>query len=169
MADNAPAKAVNLEAEFSALMARLDVEADMNDDEGSLESWIRNKLATIASADDFAAINAAMEGSGLKASKDLVGHTFEILDLGVKKSTKDGDGNGVGSQLKKYAIVKAVDVSSGEELIIDGGGDQFVSGLVRMRDLYDFPFTGTLLGTTTGSGNTLLSWRFMDPKRAKIQ
>lgn len=167
MADKAPAK-FDPSAAFNALTARLDLESDMGDGD-SLKEWIQGKLGAIAEADDFNAINELMSATGLTPSKDCVGRTFEITDFGTRNSTKIGDGTGPGSQLNKYCIVQATDVSTGDQIMIDGGGDQFVAGLVRMRDLYDFPFTGTIIGTGTGSGNTLLSWRFFDPKRAKIQ
>jgi hypothetical protein len=168
MADTAPAK-VNPKTEFEQFQSRLQLEADVTSDDDNLKDWIQGKLGAISVADDFNAINAVMEATGLTPSKELVGRTFVIQDFGTRNSTRESDGNGPGSQLRKYCIVKAVDASTGEEFIIDGGGDQFVAGLVRMRDLYDFPFTGTLLGTPTGSGNVLLSWRFFDPKRPKIQ
>lgn len=151
---------------FLRAKAMLDNEATMADD--SLSEWIRGKLAAISVADDFMSINAIMQASGMTASKDLVGRTLEILDFATRESSDAIKANG-GSQLEKYAIIKAVDTNTGEELIVDGGGDQFVIGMVRMRDLYGFPFKGTVVGNTTASGNTLLSWVFQDPQRPKIQ
>lgn len=151
---------------FLRAKAMLDNEASMGDE--SLADWIRGKLAALSVADDFASINALMQGGGLTASQDLVGRTLEIQDFGTRESSAAIKAQGK-SLLEKYAIIKAVDINTGEELIVDGGGDQFVMGMVRMRDLYGFPFTGTVVGQTTGSGNTLLSWNFQDPKRPKIQ
>lgn len=141
----------------------LDVEASLST--SSTEEWIQTKLAGILTADSFDAINNLMTQTGLTPAKTLIGRTFEIQDFGLSESAGEFRAN---SQLQKYCLVKAVDVSSGEEFIVDGGGDQFVAGLVRMRDLYGFPYTGTLLSTTTQAGFELHYWRFHDPKRAKL-
>lgn len=169
MADNAPAK-VDPAEEFKRVMRKItnEIETSGGDDD-QLTSWIQGKLAAILSADDFNAINAIVEQGTLTASQDLVGRTFEIRDFALRKSTIQGPKEGVGSQMNSFAIIDAVDVSSGEPILIDGGGDQFVAQMVRMRDLYGFPYVGTIIGRVTGSGNTLLSWRFFDPKRPKIQ
>ena len=158
--DNLPANPVDYQAAFAAQVASLDVEASLTDN--SLETWIQTKLGAIATADSFEAINAIMTESGMTAAKTMVGHTFEITDFFVRESA---DAYRENSMLKKWAAVKAVDTSTGADYLIDGGGDQFVMGLVRMRDLYGFPFTGTLLALTTAGGNDLQYWRFFDPKR----
>jgi hypothetical protein len=164
MADKAPAKVIPTPAErFDAIVDKLNLETEMTTgDSESLNEFIKGTLADIGEADDFAAINAGMEGVSLPASKDLVGRTFVIQDFALRPSTKEG------GRLKKYAIIKAID-ENGEEYIFEGGGDNFVVGLVRMRDLYDFPYTGTITGRPTANNQTLLGWRFQDPKRDKIQ
>lgn len=155
-------------AQFAAKIAMLENEAALsNGEDSNLTQWIQGKLTAILEADDFNAINQLMTETGLNKSKDLIGRTFEIQDFVLRESADAFREQG--SQLQKYAIIQAVDTSTGEEFMIDGGGDQFIAGLVRMRDLYNFPYTGTLLGMTTGSGNTMLYWRFSDPKRAKSQ
>lgn len=151
-------------AVFENRRAVLDAEASMTDT--STADWIKGKVGAILEATDFAAINALMDDAGLTPAKSLVGRTLTILDLAVRESAPQYRDNAESfSALQKFCIVKAADHETGEEFIIDGGGDQFVAGLVSMRDLYGFPFTGTLLGKTTGSGNTLQYWRFHDPKR----
>jgi hypothetical protein len=161
MTDKSPAK-VNPSREFNALANKLAIETDMVETDGaSLDEFVKGRLVAIDQADDFASVNAAMESVSLPASKDLVGRTFAILDFALRQSTKEG------GRLKKYAIIKSVD-ENGEEFIFEGGGDNFVIGLTRMRDLYDFPFTGTITGRPTDNG-VLIAWRFMDPKRPKIQ
>lgn len=151
---------------FAARRAAIDAEAAMSGN--SLEDFIQAKIGAILTADSFEQINALMTQTGLTAARDLIGRTFEILDFATKESAqayRNAANPEKFSALEKFAIVKGVDVSTGEEFIIDGGGDQFVAGIVAMRDLYDFPFTGTLLAQTTSSGRELQYWRFMDPKR----
>lgn len=174
MSENVPAKTSASEvakfqaAQFAAKKAMLENEAAIsNGEDSNLTQWIQGKLTAILEAEDFNAINQLMTETGLNKSKDLIGRTFEIQDFVLRESADAFREQG--SQLQKYAIIQAVDTSTGEEFMIDGGGDQFISGLVRMRDLYNFPYVGTLLGMTTGSGNTMLYWRFSDPKRAKVQ
>lgn len=146
---------------FRTKRAALDLETTITD-RGTLDEWIRTKLVAILDAADFEAINNAMTQTGLTMAKSLVGRTFEIQDFALNESA---DAYREGSALQKYALVKAVDVSTGEEFVVDGGGDQFVAGLVGMRDRYGFPFVGTLLAMQTGSGYDLQYWRFHDPKR----
>ncbi len=161
MADNAPAK-VDPSKQFSQLVNKLAIETDLVEVDGaSLDEFVKGRLVAIDAADDFAAINEAMESVSLPASKDLVGRTFTILDFALRQSTKEG------GRLKKYAIIKSVD-ENGEEFIFEGGGDNFIIGLTRMRDLYDFPFTGTITGRPTDNG-VLIAWRFANPNRPKIQ
>lgn len=151
-------------AEFNRKREMLDMEATLDTDNENLKNWQRGKIAAIMTAGSFAQINALMTESGLTAAQTLVGRTFEIKDFQIKESA-EGYRTGA-SQLEKVAYVEAVDTGTGEEFIIDGGGDNFVSGLVAMRDLYGFPFTGTLLGMATSTpGRTLQYWRFADPKR----
>lgn len=151
----------SLEARFNMRRTALETEAAVVENQ-SLDNWIKGKLVGILEAPDFEAINALMTQTGLTAAKSLVGRTFEILDLGLRESA---DAYRENSVLQKFCLVKAVDVSTGEEFVIDGGGDQFVAGLIAMRDRYDFPFTGTLLAMQTASGYDLQYWRFHDPKR----
>lgn len=158
--DNLPAVKPDYQAAFSSKLAALDVEASLSN--SSLDEWIQGKLGAIATATSFEEINAIMTESGMVAAKTLVGRTFEVKDFVLNESA---DAFRENSKLKKWAAVKAIDTSTGEEYLIDGGGDQFVMGLVAMRDLYGFPFTGTLLSLTTGGGNDLQYWRFFDPKR----
>lgn len=151
---------------FDTVRSRLDAEAGITTTEDtSLRSWIEGKLSDIMSAPSFEDINKLAEESGTSASKNLVGRTFEIRDFALRESF---DAYRENSALQKYALVQATDVSTGEEIIMDGGGDTFVAQLVSMRDLYGFPYTGTLLGLKTGSGFELLYWRWMDPKRKPI-
>lgn len=170
MADKSPAIPAERTPQeiFAEKRASIDLEASLTTD--SLEDWIQGKLAAILSAKSFEEINALMTSTGLTAAKTLIGRTFEIRDFAARESAaafrNNNSEKSSKSQLEKYCIVQAVDLSSGEEILIDGGGDQFVSGLIAMRDLYGFPFQGTLLGQTTQSGYELQYWRFMDPKRA---
>lgn len=152
-------------AQFAAKRAALDNEATLPGRDEALSEWIQSKLSAILNAGDFETINALMTETGLTPSKTLVGRTFEIRDFALSESA---DAFREKSALQKFCIVKAVDVSDGEEFIIDGGGDMFVAGLVAMRDRYDFPFTGTLLAKTTGSGYDMLYWKFFDPKRKPV-
>jgi len=151
---------------FDTEMSKLALEADVTTtDDSSLKQWIEEKLVAMLNADDFEAINAIATESATTASKTLVGRTFEVRDFALRESF---DAFRENSALKKYVLIQAVDASTGEEFIIDGGGDTFVAGLKRMRDLYGFPFVGTILGLKTGSNQELLYWRFMDPKRPKL-
>lgn len=167
MSESTPAKREQNPAElFAARRAAIDAEAALTQSEdSSLNQWIQGKLAAILTADSFEQINTLMTQTGLTMSKALVGRTLEVLDFAVKESA---DAYREKSALQKWCITKAVDTSTGEEFIIDGGGDNYVAGLIAMRDRYDFPFTGTLLAQTTGSGNEMLYWRFHDPKRKPI-
>jgi len=149
--------------QFAGKRAMLDNEATMGGSD-SLKAWKQGKIAAILEADDFNAINNLMVETGLTPSKELVGRTFEIRDFSVAESAEEFRGN---SELQKWAVVNAVDVSTGEEFMIDGGGDMFISGLVAMRDRYDFPFTGTLLAKGVTKGD-MLYWRFHDPKRPTV-
>jgi len=145
---------------------RFDNEAAMVvDQDDSLKSWLEQKLVDIIAAGDYNAINAIADESGLTPSKNLVGRTLEIQDLVLRESA---DGFRDGSTLQKFVIIRAVDKSTGEELIIDGGGDTFVAQLISMRDHYGFPFTGNLLAKRTSSGYDMLLWRFADPGRAPL-
>lgn len=152
---------------FDVALSNLELEASITRTEDtSLNNWIQDKLATILAADSFEAINAEMTKTGLTPSKSLIGRTLEIQDFALRESADQYRDN---SQLKKFTLTQAVDTSTGEEFIIDGGGDNYVAGIVRMRDLYGFPFSGTLLGMQTGSGNEMLYWRFHDPKRKPLK
>lgn len=152
---------------FESFRSRLDLEAETTTVEGgSLEKFIQEKLASIMNAGTFEEINAAAAGSGLTKSKDCVGRRFEIRDLALRESAeafRDG-----GSALQKYTLVEVVDAATGEELVLDGGGDNFVAQLIAMRDRYSFPFTGTILAQRTTNGFDLLYWRFEDPKRKPL-
>lgn len=150
-------------AVFAAKRAALDLETSMTDGD-SLREWIQGKLGAIMTATSFEQINMLMTETGTTAAKSLVGRTFEILDFASRESAEQYRQN---SQLQKYLLVKAVDTSTGEEFVVDGGGDQFVAGLIAMRDLYGFPFSGTLLSLAAGNGD-LQYWRFHDPKRAPV-
>jgi hypothetical protein len=150
---------------FRQEKAKLDNEAGMGGD-GSLQAFKESKLAAILTADSFEAINAIGGDSGLTSARTLVGRTFEIRGFDLRESADQFKNSpDKTSVLDKVAYVQAVDVSDGTTFVIDGGGDQFITPLVRMRDLYDFPFVGTLLALTTGSGYEMHYWRFMDPKR----
>jgi hypothetical protein len=148
---------------FAAKRAALDLETTITGDD-SLTEWIQGKLGAILSAGSFDQINMLMTETGLTPAKSLVGRTLEILDFAARESSDEFREN---SQLQKYLLVKAVDTSTGEEFVVDGGGDQFVAGLIAMRDLYGFPFSGTLLSLRAGRGD-LQYWRFHDPKREPI-
>lgn len=148
-------------ARFATLRAALDVETSVSDT-GSLDEWIKAKLVSILDADSFESINAAMQGTGLTSASALIGRTLEIRDMATRESAEQYREN---SRLQKYALVQCVDTGTGEEFMMDGGGDQFVAGLIAMNERYGFPFTGTLLAMTTGSGNEMHYWRFHDPKR----
>lgn len=148
---------------FQAHADSLAVEASFG--ANSVDEWIMGKLTMILEAEDFEAINALMTQTGLTPSKSLVGRTLEIQDFALRESAEQYRAN---SALKKVTYVKAVDTSTSEDFVIDGGGDQFVAGLLAMRDRYGFPFTGTLLSMSTGSGNELLYWRFQKPKQKRI-
>lgn len=151
---------------FEAIRTRFNNEADGTDVEGgSLQKFIRDKLSAIMSAGDFAAINEAAVGTGLTASKECVGRRFEIKDLAIRESGDTFRGN---NELDKYVLLEVVDCATGEELIVDGGGDTFVTQVMAMRDRYDFPFIGTVLARQTATGNNLLYWRFEDPKRKPV-
>lgn len=169
--ENAPASAEEKYLvppdKFAGIKARFDLESTpVPGETSSLDSWIKSKLVAVMEADDFEAINAIGSETGLTASQNLVGRTLEITDFEMRESA---DQYKKGSQFGKVVYAKAVDTTSGEEFVMDGGGDQFIAAMVRMRDLYGFPFVGTVVGITTGSGNTLLSWRFQNPGRPKIQ
>lgn len=151
----------SIQERFADRRTAIDLETSVSDS-GSLDEWIKGKLVDILDAPDFETINAVMTQSGLTAAKTLVGRAFEIQDFATRESA---DAYRENSRLQKYALVKCVDTSTGEEFIMDGGGDQFVAGLLAMRDRYGFPFQGTLLATTTGSGNDLQYWRFHNPGR----
>lgn len=148
-------------ARFEAVRTGIDIETSLEDG-GSLDEWIKGKLVAILDAPDFEAMNAVMTQSGLTSAKSLVGRALEIQDFATRESAEQYREK---SALQKYALVQCVDTSTGEDFIMDGGGDQFVAGLIGMRERYGFPFTGTLLTMTTGSGNELQYWRFHDPKR----
>jgi hypothetical protein len=151
---------------FSVVRNKLDMEAELvTTDDSSLKTWIEEKLAAILTAGTFEEINSLAAESGLTKSKDLIGRTLEIRDFALRESAEAYREN---SSLQKFVIVQAVDVNTGEELIIDGGGDTFTAQLVAMRDRYDFPYTGTLLGMRTGAGYDMLYWRFSDPKRKPL-
>lgn len=143
---------------FAERKTALDIEKSVTD-RTALDEWIQGKLGAILSAESFDQINMLMTETGLTAAKTLIGRTFEITDFAARESADEYREN---SQLQTYLLVKATDTSTGEEFVIDGGGDQFVSGLIRMRDLYGFPFTGTLLAFRAGRGD-LQYWRFADP------
>lgn len=164
MADKAVAKSEpNPIDVFRAKRDAIDLETTMTDND-SLSEWIQGKLGKIMTAGNFEQINMLMTETGLTPAKSLVGRTFEIRDFAARESSDEFRD---GSQLQKYLLVKAVDVTTGEEFVVDGGGDQFVAGLFAMRDLYGFPFTGTLLSLRAGRGD-LQYWRFHDPKRDPI-
>lgn len=142
---------------FETVLDRLEAEAGLSKTErGSLEEWIKGKLTAIIQADSIAEINALATDSGLTASKNAVGRTFEIKDFVLQESADAFRDNSV---FKKFVIIQAVDTATGEELLIDGGGDTFVAQLISMRDHFGFPFRGTILAKQTGSGNEFLYWR----------
>lgn len=149
-------------AAFQRHREALDTESALVDN--SVGEWIKGKLGTIMEAGSFEEINALMTSTGLTAARDLVGRTLEILDFVVRDTGYDDSP----SAWQKYCIVKAVDVDSGEEFVIDGGGDQFLAGILSMRRLYGFPFTGTLMALGTQSGRDLQYWRFRNPGRPKL-
>jgi hypothetical protein len=132
--------------------------------DNSVGEWIKGKLAGIMEAGSFEEINALMTSTGLTAARDLVGRTLAILDFVVRDT---GYADSVAAW-QQYCIVKASDAETGEEFVIDGGGDQFIAGIVAMRNLYGFPFTGTLLALGTQSGREMQYWRFHNPGRPKI-
>lgn len=151
---------------FEQIRTRFDNEAaDTSEESGSLSKFIQDKLAAIMSAGDFASINSAAEGSGLTKSQDCIGHRYEVKDLALRESAEGYRGS---NELDKYALVAVVDTATGEELVLDGGGDNFVAQLMAMRDRYGFPFTGTILGRQTTNGHTLVYWRFEDPGRKPL-
>ena len=142
-------------------LSRLEIEASLNtQDRGSLEEWMNEKLSAILEASTVEDINRLANDSGLTASKTLGGRTFEIQDFALMESA---DAYRENSILKKFVVIRAVDTSTGEELLIDGGGDTFVAQLVAMRDRFGFPFTGTIVAKTTGSGGELITWRMHVP------
>ncbi|HEV2352693.1 MAG TPA: hypothetical protein VGR89_00480 [Puia sp.] len=160
---------VDASSRFVEKRAMLDTEASLQSN--SLEAFIQEKVAAILDAPDFEAINALMTQTGMTSAKSLVGRTFEIRDLAIRESApqyRNAMSKESYSALEKYGIVKGVDTSTGEEFIIDGGGDQFLAGLIAMRERYDFPFTGTLLGMVTGAGREMQYWRFSDPGRKPV-
>lgn len=153
--------AAALPERWQALKGMLDLETT-EQDRGSLNEWIQGRLVKLHEATSAADINAIVEDSGLSRSKDLVGRTFEIQDFAISESAEAYREH---SYLQKYAIVKAVDTTTGETVMIDGGGDMWVMQLVSMRDIYGFPFTGTILGRPTGGGYEMLHWHMQEPKR----
>lgn len=145
------------ETTFEAVRSRMDLEASMSgSDRASLKDWIEAKVAAIVDADSVADINALAVDSGLTASKTLVGRTFEVQDFALQESAEQYRENSV---FQKVVYIQAVDLDTGEEMVIDGGGDTFIAQLVSMRDHFGFPFQGTILAKQTGSGNELLYWR----------
>lgn len=147
---------------FDTVRARLDLEASMTQqDRGATNDWIKDKLTQILEADSVEDINALATSGSLPASKDMIGRTFTVLDFGLQESGEQYRENSV---LQKMVIIRAADADSGEEIIFSGGGDTFVAQLVAMRDRFDFPFTGTILGQKTGAGYDMLYWRFRVPK-----
>lgn len=140
----------------------LDAESALVDN--SVGEWIKGKLTSIMEAGSVEEINAMMTSTGLTAARDLIGRTLEITDF-VVRDTGYADST---SAWQKYCIVKAIDTSTGEEFVIDGGGDQFLAGILTMRRLYGFPFTGTLLALGTQSGRDLQYWRFQTPSQPKL-
>lgn len=149
-------------AVFARHKEALDTESALVDN--SVGDWIKGKLAAIMEAGSVEEINALMTSTGLTAARDLVGRTMEIQDFAIR----DTGFSDSPAAWEKYCIVKAVDTDSGEQFVIDGGGDQFIAGIVTMRRLYGFPFTGTLLALGTQSGRDLQYWRFRDPGRPKL-
>jgi hypothetical protein len=146
---------------FQAKRNAIDLEATEPLDD-SLARWQQSKLAAIMTAGSFDEINNLMTETGLTKAQSLVGRTLTIRNFQVRESAAQYREN---SQLQKVAYADAVDPDTGEDFTIDGGGDMFVGGLIAMRDLYGFPFTGTLLGLTTGSGTVMHYWRFHNPGR----
>jgi hypothetical protein len=148
---------------FDTLVQRLDLEATLvTRDRTAGNEWIKEKLVAISEADSVEDINALATSGSLPSSKELIGHTFDVKDFALQESGEQYREN---SLLKKMVIIQAVDVDTGEELVFSGGGDTFLTQLIAMRDKFDFPFTGTILGQKTGSGYDMLYWRFRVPKK----
>lgn len=140
---------------FDTHFDRLNLEASLNTTErGSLDDWVKHKLSAILEAGTVEDINALATDTGMTASKTLGGRTFEVLDFALMKSSYTE-----GSTLRKFVVIQAVDTATGEEILIDGGGDTFVAQLISMRDHFGFPFTGTIMARTTSGGNELMYWR----------
>lgn len=159
-----PKAEIDLPAKFGALRERLDLETALPENRSGLTEWIQDRLVQIImDATDAADINRIAEESGLTPSKSLTGHTLEIQDFVLLDSAEAFSEN---SYLKKYVIIKAID-SSGEAIVVDGGGDMFVAQLVAMRDRYGFPFIGTIVGRPTQAGYEMLYWRMHQPKTDK--
>ena len=150
-------------AAFASLAARLDLEATMvTRDRGAGNEWIKEKLVAISEADSVEDINSLATSGSLPSSKELIGHTFDVKDFALQESGEQYRENSI---LKKMVIIQAIDVDTGEEIVFSGGGDTFLTQLVAMRDKFDFPFIGTILGQKTGSGYDMLYWRFRVPKK----
>lgn len=145
---------------FDTVFEALKTEALPAAERGESSEWLKDKLAATVTASSVEEINAAAD-TGLTASKLLVGRSFIIESFELSEASAEYRDN---SMLKKWAVVRAYDKDTGEEIIISGGGDTFVAQLVAMRRNFGFPFSGTLLSKTTASGNDMLYWRMHQPK-----
>lgn len=145
---------------------RFNLEAETTTVDGdSLKAWQAGIITDVMNATDFEAINAAAEVNALTPSKECLGRTFEVKDIAIRQSAEAFQAN---SLLGKFVIMQTIDVSTGEEVILDGGGDTFVAQAMAMRDRYGFPFKGTIRGKRTSNGYDVLYWKFQDPQRKPL-
>lgn len=145
---------------------RFNLEAETTEVEGdSLKEWQEGIIKDVMNATDFEAINAAAEANALTQSKECIGRTFRVEDIAIRESAEAFRANSI---LQKFVIMKVIDVATGEEVILDGGGDTFVAQAMAMRDRYGFPFIGTIRGKRTSNGYDVLYWKFQDPQRKPL-
>lgn len=87
-------------------------------------------MESILSAETEEGVFAAQEGGSL-STQDYVNKPFRLLPENVqfRKSTIEGQG------LPFYALMRVTDEETGDELVVNGGGNSFVSVLWKLIQL----------------------------------
>jgi hypothetical protein len=135
------------------LMNRLSVETDLDPVEAN-KADILAIMENILAAETPEELWARQEAGGT-SSKDYTNQPFTLKseDVVWKKSTIVGP-----TTFPYYAMCKVIDVATGNEVMLNGGGFSFVSVISKLQDfeMLDGVNTFQLVEKATSSGNTVI-------------
>jgi hypothetical protein len=134
------------------MVRELDLEATFAAENGGNLDFVKDIMEGILTAESFDDIFAAQDAGGLVSGKDFAGVPFTIEkaeDIKWLRSNIDND-----NALPFYAIIRVIDLQTGEERMLNCGGSTFTPTLFRLwkREYFTEPRDLVIIAhPTTGS------------------